>query len=355
MNQQLIEFLKNALECSVLIAPLSPGLSFQELGEIGRRAGYQDGEINDALRHVGVGRAGTRLLIPSPQETSFWRFYFHEDPDYRNFDAFDFVVTELNGLVRSEGIAKAAIERRVLVERAIAAGLARDDVQVAITWQVMAGQLLDADGIIKFANSTGVQQLPSVQLGFHPQRQRRPHRERAYGLVKDIIARRTDGRPKHVEPLSAFADELDKLGYAPFRLWWTHTCAELRVLDPGLAPVAASVLAAALVEGALTFVMRHARKNGQFLSPDYERDPQTWKIEKLVASAASGGPSAILDLSTKAQAEILIRNRQRIHAGRMLSDYPGGPLDVRPDEARAAKATAELVVRAVLDWLQRIP
>ena len=49
------------------------------------------------------------------------------------------------------------------------------------------------------------------------------------------------------------------------------------------------------------------------------------------------------------------QQRQRIHAGRMLSDYPGGPPDVRPDEARDAKATAEQVVRAILDWLQRNP
>jgi len=44
-----------------------------------------------------------------------------------------------------------------------------------------------------------------------------------------------------------------------------------------------------------------------------------------------------------------------IHAGRMLSDYPAGPPDLRPDEARDAKATAELVVRAVLEWLQKNP
>lgn len=90
-------------------------------------------------------------------------------------------------------------------------------------------------------------------------------------------------------------------------------------------------------------------------SKDYERDPRTWKIEDLVASAASGGPNAILDIQAKTRAEALIRTRQRIHAGRMLSDYPAGPPDLRPDEARAAKETAEQVVRAILDWLQKNP
>lgn len=120
-------------------------------------------------------------------------------------------------------------------------------------------------------------------------------------------------------------------------------------------PVSASVLAAALVEGALTFIVSHARRNGQFQSSDYDKEPHTWKIEKLVGSASSGGPSAILDQQTRARADGLIRTRQRIHGGRMLSKYPGGPPDIRPDEARDASATAEKVVRSILDWLQAHP
>jgi hypothetical protein len=203
---------------------------------------------------------------------------------------------------------------------------------------------------------SGVRGLPSEQLRTGPnQTFRNPSRERAYPIVKDVIERRADGRPKHAEPLDAFADELDKLGYGRFRLWWKRTVAELRHTDPNGTPVSASVLAAALVEGALTFIVTHARKSGAFQSKDYDKDPRSWKIDELVASAASGGASAILDLQTKSRAETLIRLRQRIHAGRMLSDYPDGPPDIRPEEARDAKATAEQVVRAVLDWLQQHP
>lgn len=355
MNQDIIAFLKAALECSVLLAPLEPGLSAQELGEIGRRAGYQDGEINDALPNVGTAYFGVQRLLPSHHDLQFWRFYFQEEPDYRNFTAFDFVVSQLNALVRSEGAARAAIERSVLVERGAAQGIPRHDIQAALTWQVMARQLHEKDGIVRFESQSGVRQLPSEQLKLHPQRHRRPQRDRAYGLVKDVIARRTDGRPNFVEPLEGFADELETLGYGPFRLWWTQIVAELRIMDSNLSPVGISVLAAALVEGALTFVVRHGRSKGQFQSPEYDRDPQAWKIEKLVASAASGGPSAVLDVPTKARVELLIRTRQRIHAGRMLSDFPGGPPDLRPDEARDAKATAEQAVRAILDWLRKMP
>jgi hypothetical protein len=54
------------------------------------------------------------------------------------------------------------------------------------------------------------------------------------------------------------------------------------------------------------------------------------------------------------RAEGLILTRQRIHAGRMLPLHPGGPSDLRPEEARDAKATAEIVVRSVVDWLRAI-
>jgi hypothetical protein len=107
----------------------------------------------------------------------------------------------------------------------------------------------------------------------------------------------------------------------------------------------------------LTFVVRHAREKDLpvFRSSDFKGDPRAWKIDSLVASAASGGDGAILNAQARARADHLVRTRQRIHAGRMLSDFPAGPPDLRPEEARDAKATADLVVRAVLEWLHHFP
>jgi hypothetical protein len=86
------------------------------------------------------------------------------------------------------------------------------------------------------------------------------------------------------------------LGYGPFRLWWRQTVAELRHLDPSISPVAVSVLAAALVEGTLTFVVRHAKQLGLGVmgSKDFDRPATSWKIEDRVSSAAAGKESAIL-------------------------------------------------------------
>lgn len=356
MNQEIVALLKAALECSIYVSPRDPGLTFQELAEIAKRAGYLEGEVNDALPHVGVAFFGRPRVMPSEQDTVQWAIFFPEDPDYKDYAALDLTFEELNLRLRSEGEARAHIERSVLVERAAAKGIPRQNMEVAITWLVIAKQLAEKDNIVRFAHrGANVRQLPSVTRGIHRHTHSKPDRARAYPLVKDIIERRADGRPQHAEPLDAFADELETLGYRPFRMWWMQTVSELRLSDPSSSPVAVAVLAAALVEGALTFIVKHARAKGQFQSKDYERDARTWKIDDLVASAASGGPGTILDLQAKTRAEMLIRTRQRIHAGRMLSDYPGGPPDLRPDEARDARATAEQVVRAILDWLQRNP
>ena len=356
MNQEIISFLKTALECSILVAPVDPGLTFDEICEVGKRAGYQEGEIGDALRYVTTRYFGEKRLLPDADTTTSWVFFFREEPDFRNFQAFDFVVGELNALTKAVGSAHALIDRSVMVERAIAEGISRHDIEVAITYQVMSKTLTEKDSILRLAHG-GPAGLPSQQLNSQRTTVRKPHRSRAFPIVKDVIERRNDQRPKFVEPFDAFAEELEKLGYGGFRLWWKQTVAELCQGNPNSTPVSILILSAALVEGALTFVVKHARNKGLgvFQSKDFDRAPRAWKLDDLVASAASGSDSAILTQQLKARTEILIYSRQRIHAGRMLADFPAGPLDLRPEEARDAKATSELVVRSVLDWLGKYP
>jgi hypothetical protein len=361
MNQEIIRLLKAAVECSVFLNPTDPGLSYQEILEVGKRSGFLDGEVADAARHAGEPSHNTRRIIPDRQTRQSWVVLFHEDPEYRNFAAFDFVFAQLNTRVRTDGVAKAQLMRELIVERALAAGISRNDIELAITYQIFTGQLAEQHGVLRFSHNSGVHELPSETLNslarVHRAPDRKEFRARTHPIVKDIIERRTDGRAQSVEPLDAFSEQLDKLNYGAFRLWWKQTVLELRQGDPHSSPVSVCVLAAALVEGALTFVVNHARNLnlGVFRSSDFEREPKTWKIDDLVRSAASGSDSAILDQQTKTRAETLIYNRQRIHAGRMLADFPAGVPDIRPEEARDAKATADQVVRRILDWLQRYP
>jgi hypothetical protein len=167
---------------------------------------------------------------------------------------------------------------------------------------------------------------------------------------------------KHRHTLRHDPDGVEKvirhLAYRPFRLWWRQIVDEFRRSDEKQNSVAVCVLAAALVEGALTFVVRHAQNLGLglFGSTTFQEPPTGWKIEKLVSSAAgSGGEHALLDQHTRQRVDDLVRTRQRIHAGRMLVEHSNGVPDLNPEQARDAKRTAELVARRVLEWLRNHP
>jgi hypothetical protein len=93
---------------------------------------------------------------------------------------------------------------------------------------------------------------------------------------------------------------------------------------------------------------------GIFGSSTFEKEkPFQWKIDDLINGAAAGGTNAILGNSDRHRADSLAKARQRIHAGRMLLEFPQGVPDLRPEEAREAKAVADLVVRRILDWLEK--
>jgi hypothetical protein len=94
---------------------------------------------------------------------------------------------------------------------------------------------------------------------------------------------------------------------------------------------------------------------GVFGSKTFEQDSRSWQIQDLVGSAAAGRDAAILDEPTRQRANRLIQTRQRIHAGRMLSEFPGGLPDLKPEDARDAKETADQVVRRILEWLEKHP
>ena len=353
MQNEVLSLLRAALECSIYINPLEPGLFGSELVEIGKAAGFQPGEINDMLPQVGQTTfGGGGFITPDVSMRQGFLFFHHEEPSWRDPRACDFVVTELVKEEKAEGVQRARLDRAVIVARAVAEGISESSIQIAITTLVMGGSLEDNKGVIRFqARNAGIQRgLPSDMLRAQGRASQKPYKAKAYPLVKDVIARRSDGRLEQAEPLDAFGSELAKIGYGHFRTWWARMVAELRRSDDHSSPVAVAVLAAALVEGSLTFSARFARDRrlSAFQSSNFDGEPRSWKIEKLIESAAA---ARILDGPTRAQADALTLFRQRIHAGRMLSDHPGGVPDISPEQSRAAKSTADLVTRRVIDWL----
>jgi hypothetical protein len=296
--------------------------------------------------------------MPHPNDAVMWlAFGISEEPDYRNPSAFDFVFDQMHESARANGAQNVRLERSVIVERATARQIPRNDTQVAVTMMILNGILVEQDGILRYARGRESFAAPGSQQRSHHQSRRNESRERAYPVVEDVIARRNDGRPQSAEPFEAFAEALETLGYGRFRLWWSQMVAELRQASTQTSPVTATVLAAALVEGALTFVATHARalNLGVMGSKSFDGNPTKWRLEELVTSAGFGNDAAILDKPTQLRASSLIAARQRIHAGRMLADFPGGPPDLLPEQARDAQLTAEQVVRGVVVWLQRYP
>lgn len=364
-QQQVKALLVAAFECSYYLSPNDPGLTNDELNEAGGRLGLQQGEINDVIRDVADvywGGVPTDKILPKREAgmlATWQHFIWNEEPEYRDIRAFDFFYSEWDNSRRLHGGGNVSIERSTLTERAAQAGIRRLSIETTIAIMKFAGQLTEKDGILRPQLITGDLTLPSVNLKRNNPQQihRNSARATAYPIIKDIVARRHDGRMPATEPFDAFAGQLATLGYEKFRLWWQQLVSECRLIDAQTAPVAVTVAAAALVEGCLTFVVQHARNRnlGVMGSRTFEGSPTSWRIDDLVASAAAGKDAAILDATVKNRADLLVRTRQRIHAGRMIADYPGGPPDLRPEEARDAKATAELVVRRVLDWLQKYP
>lgn len=360
MQFKVVDFLNAALECSIYVSPTEPGLTEQELVQACLRMGYKQGETSDAIRGGDFGSAlGSKFRLLPGRHCLPLIHWFTEirEPDFRNEVVAEFVLVSVREAVREFGLGRARVDRRVLVERGLSNGFSRHDMELAVTIYVLGGVLDEKDGVLSFHQGKDGWVLPGGNPWHERQRKPKPLLATAHPIVAELVARRSDGLPVSAEPLEVFVGRLSALGHAGFRMWWAQMAGEFRRSSPEAAPVTVCVLAAALVEGALAFVVRHARDTGlgPMGSSDFGKPPTSWAMKDLINSAASGGSAAILDNNAKVRTETLVRTRQRIHAGRMLADFPAGPEDLRPEEARDAKDTAELVVRRILDWLEKHP
>jgi hypothetical protein len=129
--------------------------------------------------------------------------------------------------------------------------------------------------------------------------------------------------------------------------WWSHLREELRLAGV-LQPTTTIVACAALAEGALALVASRARPNGLWTM--LQESPKTWQLEALVRAAQSGTTPVLRD-SEGARCKALNATRQRIHAGRLLED-PSLTVDWKPEEAREARETLDMLLRRILDWPQ---
>ena len=219
--QHIAKLFQGALECSLVLAPRAPGLTYQELVEVGRRCGLKNGEMNDVLHRVTNYAPDSLRILPDKGMLEI--LIFREDPEIRNFDALDFVLGEMNDQMAEAGGKAARLDRDVLVERAVGRGLARHDADAAITLLVWAEVLVEKTGVISSKHGNSYKPLPTEQrrrpdaprqvyrredrarlsycAGRHCTANRGPAcPSRAYGCV-----RRTAGQPR-LREVSALVD-----------------------------------------------------------------------------------------------------------------------------------------------------
>lgn len=73
--QKVKKCVAEALECSVFVNPREPGLTYDEIKEIGARAGFKEGEIGDAFVTMGLHPMvrGSKLLGPEHTTLVAWK------------------------------------------------------------------------------------------------------------------------------------------------------------------------------------------------------------------------------------------------------------------------------------------
>src|SRR6185437_15798349 len=125
-----------------------------------------------------------------------------EEPDYRPFTALNFLHAQLAECAKAVGIRNAKIERSVMWERAKQQGIPQVDIDAAIALAVLCRIMIEQEGIVRFIPGkeswpSPKQQHDQIRGTTAPSPVHRPNRARAFPIIKDIVARRTDGRARH--------------------------------------------------------------------------------------------------------------------------------------------------------------
>jgi hypothetical protein len=359
------ELIKDAVYASVYVEPAAHGLTHDELLQVAERLGVPHGTASASIESVYrggmIGHDGSGRLVLRPEgyghhETT-WPM-FKRTGDRRNPAAYDAIDRTLQKIVADVGEHAAALTRDVLLARVIqSSGIAEEDIQAAVTFMRLGGQLIDDGDKLRLA-------YPHAEQPSRVQQYQRayPKPQAAdlgpiFSVVTDVIRRRQPGVAKHPEPVIAFEKHIASLGkdYEYFAQWWRFLRNELALMTEEM-PTARITHLAALAEGALALVVEKGRSVGgsmsEKLNPD---DPTQWKFQHLIAAAKTGKPAIIKDEALAQECLTLNRVRQRIHAGRLLAERGNYPLpDAKPEEARQAKATTDKLIRAVLEWLEAI-
>jgi len=346
-------FFKDAIVASVYADPENPGTTLSELQELAKHVDIGAGELSDYVRSYARNYSEGRYVPNlSFAETNFIQ---RIEPDYRNPEAFDFVLDQLKRIARDAGMAKATMQRDALVALAEAENLRGFDLKVAIVW-LAAHSMVAIDGNEVRLTMTGSNYVGAVKQTnrhYSDNVRKRPYLDRCLHYLRELRAQADTGRPAAENVLELFDHKLDSIGQGDFRVWWAQVRRELVQADAHNAHLMVTVLSAVLVEGALSLVVKQAQADGRSMTKHLDTDLKKWRFEHLIQLAKSG-QDAIFKQHVADRCTRLNEFRKRIHVGALLDGSTWAHrYDARADEATEAKETAKIAIRAILDWVKR--
>ncbi len=360
--QNAHELAADIVLASLFANPQDHGLTPDEVLQIGQQLGAPPGRMKDGIEaayraHWIVFGKNGRYVAAANRVTAMMWFHVRSENDVRNPAAFDAVQKYLCDLADQVTAAKARAQKDVLVAHAVRAGISERDALATIELMLLGAQLVEEDSLLRLASPgqqfySHVEQFRAAPVAAS---QRPVELSKLMPLAAEVINRREPGRATHPEPLIEFEHRLKKMGKDYYSDWWRFIRNELALMGDENMPTAVVVHCGSLCEGALSLVVEKGRSINGSLSQKLSADPRDWRYHQLLTAAKMGVPPIIKDEQFYQRCMVLNATRQRIHAGRLIAEPQNYPRpDARPEEAREARMVADLLVRAILDWLDAV-
>lgn len=325
-----------AIVATVLVDPLNPGLTREELKDIVLNSGIAPGLFDEVCGDELERRTidGKGVIRPGPLDLNWVRggdgypSQVPIDAAYRLGDIFK----RLN--VRGTKVPKTLELLRS--EWPDATELIDGALGLMLTLGVASAT---GDGYV----SSGMERVYGKRIANHRLEGRM---EVMVKLVRNAIAARSGSSVPTSTPSQRFHMLLKKLGLDGLAGWWANNHREFVVLADHC-PTASTVLAASLLEASLVAIAKPAQNAGHWTK--LATLPKDWKLGELIRNAENSG---VFSASDAAHARSLADLRNRIHVGKFAD---GSPQQFKvphtnDHEARMAKEHLSHLLNKILEW-----
>jgi hypothetical protein len=170
---------------------------------------------------------------------------------------------------------------------------------------------------------------------------------RLIDVVASAFALRAGTTVPSTPPVDRFHLFLQKQGWIPFAQWWAITSREMEEAGERY-PTASTVLAGALLEAALVAIAEPAKAANEWRHKFLGKEPAKWNFGELIDQAKVAGTFSAADAY---MASKMAEMRNRIHAGRFAElGKPPTPPHLNPQQATIARTNLDHLLDVILDW-----